>query len=124
MQVDVEKKLFTVDDFYRMDEVGIFSEDERVELVNGEIVLKPPMGPRHIECVNRANMICAPMMVANRAIVSIQLPVLINDITMPIPDVLLLKYREDFYRGKHIAEDVLQLIEISDTTFRYDHDVK
>src|SRR5947207_9008582 len=123
MQVDVEKKLFSVDDFYRMNEAGIFDEDERVELINGEIVLKPTVGLRHIESVDRANMSCAPV-VAGRAIVSIQQPVLINDMTMPLPDVLLLEHREDFYRGRRTAKDVLLLIEVSDTSFRYDHDIK
>src|SRR5438876_11777475 len=117
MQVDVEKKLFTVDDFYRMSEAGIFDQDERVELINGEIVLKPAVGPRHIECQDRETKIFVPLLVAYRAIVSVGLPVLINDITMPLPDVLLLKYREYYYRGNRTAYDVLILIEISETPF-------
>ena len=68
MQVDIERKLFTVDDFYRMAEVGIFSDDERVELINGEIVVVSPIGDRHIECVIRATGVFAPAFAARRAI--------------------------------------------------------
>ena len=55
MHVDVAKRLFTVDDFYRMADAGIFTEDDRVELIDGEIIEMSPIGIRHKGCVNRAN---------------------------------------------------------------------
>jgi Uma2 family endonuclease len=55
MQTDVVKKLFTVDEYHRMGEAGIFTEDDRVELIQGEIIQMSPIGNRHVVCVDRAN---------------------------------------------------------------------
>jgi Uma2 family endonuclease len=125
MRVDLEKKLFTVDDYYRMGDAGIFGPDERVELINGEILTMSPIGVRHAICVSRGTGVFAAAFVAKKAIVSVQNPVLISQVTMPQPDILLLRHREDFYAGKWYGPaDVLLLIEVSDTTLRRDRNVK
>jgi Uma2 family endonuclease len=51
MQVDVEKRLFTVEEYSRMAEAGILAEDDRVELINGEIIQMSPVGSKHAECL-------------------------------------------------------------------------
>jgi Uma2 family endonuclease len=125
MRVDVEKKRFTVDDYYRMGDAGILGPDDRVELINGEILTMSPIGSRHMVCVDRATAVFAPTLVAKKAILSIQNAVWISEITMPQPDVLLLKPQEDYYAGRfRKPADVLLLIEVSDTTLRRDRNVK
>jgi Uma2 family endonuclease len=124
MEIEVSKKLFSVDEYYQMAEVGILSPEDRVELVDGEILRMSPIGNRHLGCVNRANEVFVGAL-RGRVVVSIQNPLRLNNFTEFQPDIVLLKLRKDHYSAKHpMAEDALLVIEVSDTTFRYDHDVK
>jgi len=124
MEVEIAKKRFTVDEYYRMAQVGILDPNLHTELINGEIVEMTPMGDRHTECVMRATGVFYPAFAAKQAIVSVQNAVRINNITMPQPDLILFRFRSDFYKGKCEAKHVLLLIEVSDTTLRYDRNVK
>ncbi|MCD9188387.1 MAG: Uma2 family endonuclease [Pyrinomonadaceae bacterium] len=119
-----KRKIFTVNEYHKMIDAGVFVGNSDYELIEGEIVKKMTQGDLHIACINRLNMFFAPRL-AEQAIVSIQNAVVISDISEPEPDVALLKFREDFYAsGKARAEDVLLLIEVSDSTVKYDRDVK
>ena len=71
MRVEVEKRRFTVEEYYRMAETGILDSDERVELLDGEIVRMTPLGDNHMMCVDRATAILSEAL-RGRAIVSIQ----------------------------------------------------
>lgn len=118
------RRLFTVDEYLRMGEAGILDEDERVELIEGEILLMTPIGSPHAACVNRFTAWLVPAL-AGRAIVSVQNPVRLSSRTMPQPDLALLRFRRDYYANAHPdPEDILLLVEVSDTTFRYDRDRK
>ena len=98
MLTDVTKKLFTVDEFHRMAEAGIFVEDhDRVELIDGEIIKMSPIGLRHQECVDRATTFFTEAF-RRKAIVSIQNSLALTIYTEPQPDVVVLKPRPDFYR--------------------------
>ena len=124
MQTEVARRLFTVDDYYRIAEAGIISNDERVELIEGEIIPMSPIGDRHMQTVNRANMIFARG-VGDRAVVSVQNPASMDRYNEPQPDVVLIRPREGFYgAGKPAPEDVLLMIEVADTTLRKDRKVK
>jgi Uma2 family endonuclease len=124
MRTETTKKLFTVDEYYRMGEAGILGPEDRVELINGEILKMSPIGNPHVACVDRANALFA-VSFTGKAIVSIQNPVLLNTYNEPQPDVVLMKARPDFYKLKrHMPEDVLLLIEVADTTLRFDRKVK
>lgn len=124
MDLREARRLFTVDEYYRMAESGILHEDDRVELIEGEILEMAAIGTRHFACVNRVNKILVQR-VGDAAIVHVQTPVQLSDLTELQPDVALLRAREDFYAGKHpTPEDVLLLIEVSDMTLRYDREVK
>ena len=124
MQIETTKKLFTVEEYYRMAETGILIPQDWVELIDGEIVEMSPIGGRHLGCVNRINHTFIKAF-ANRAVVSVQNPLQLNNYTEPEPDIVLLKPRADFYAGKKpIAEDAFLVVEVSDTTFRYDKNIK
>ncbi|HWT01929.1 MAG TPA: Uma2 family endonuclease [Pyrinomonadaceae bacterium] len=96
MSVQVAKRCFTVAEYNRMGETGILTEDDRVELIGGEIVEISPIGRRHAACVGRPTNPSGRLL-ADGAIVWIQNPIVLNDYTEPQPDVALLGRREDFY---------------------------
>ncbi len=114
---------FSVDDYEQMIERGILTENDRVELIRGEIIDKMSIGDQHAACVKRTNRLFARR-VGDLAIVSVQDPIRLTD-SEPEPDVALLRPREDYYAsGKPLAADVLLAIEVSDSSLEYDRDVK
>ncbi len=120
----LQRRRLTVNDYYRMAEAGILGEDERIELIDGEIIDMAPIGAEHTSIVNRLTRHFANC-VGDRAIVSVQNPVRLDDGNEPQPDIALLRYRDDFYRNAHPGpEDVILIIEVADTSLRYDRDVK
>ena len=118
----VTRRRFTVHDYHRMGEAGILHEDDRVELIEGEIVEMAAIGTRHFSCVNKLNRLLV-MNVGNEAIVSVQNPVRLNEHTEPQPDLTVIRTR-DYTRSLPVSEDVLLLIEVSDTTLAYDRSIK
>jgi hypothetical protein len=111
MAVAPIRKLFTVSNYHAMSAAGILREEEPVELVMGKILVRPPIGMRHWTCVNRVNGIFAHLFAEKCAIVSIQNPLILGEISKPQPDVTLLRYREDFYTGTEVtAADVLLVV--------------
>jgi Uma2 family endonuclease len=124
MEIEVTKKLFTVDEFNRMAEVGIFGPKPRIELIEGEIIEMAPIGMRHMGCVNRATALLITRLGA-RAVISVQNAVVLSNYTEPQPDIVVAKPRDSYYGDKYIApEDTFLVIEVSDTTVRYDRDRK
>ncbi len=118
------RRRFTVTDYYLMADAGILTEDDRVELIKGEIIQMPPIGGRHASCVDRITRLLASIP-AEAAQIRIQNPLRLSDRSEPVPDVMLLRPRPDFYGSSHpTAEDVLLLIEVSDTTVAYDQRIK
>ena len=124
MSVQVEKWVFHVDEYHKMSEAGILSEDDRVELIEGEIIKMSPIGSRHAACVKRLNALLNRR-VGQAAIISVQDPIRLDDYSEPEPDIALLKFRDDFYsQSLPTADDVLLIIEVADTSVEYDRSVK
>lgn len=124
MSFQVAKRYFTVGEYHRMAEAGIFSETDRVELIEGEILSMSPIGSLHAACVKRLNKLLGQL-VGQNAIVSVQDPVRLDDFSEPEPDIALLRPRDDFYAQSHPrASDVLLIIEIADTSVDYDRNIK
>jgi Uma2 family endonuclease len=122
--VEVARRLFTVAEYYRMAEAGILGPDERVELIEGEIVEMAPIGVRHGGCVINLTRLFITRL-GDRAVVSPQNPVVIQPRSVPQPDLLLLRPRAVSYsRELPASEDVLLAVEVADTTARYDRLVK
>src|SRR4026209_134436 len=118
------RRQFTVHDYARMREAGILTEDDRVELLDGEIFLMSPLGPLHIAIVNRLNKLLMRQ-VGDDAILSIQNAVQLNDYSEPQPDVALLHPRDDYYnQALARPDDILLLIEVADTSLGYDRELK
>jgi Uma2 family endonuclease len=115
---------FTVAEYYRMAETGILQSDARVELLDGEIIDMSPIGPFHGGVTGFLNVFFAET-ARSRWITVGQIPVHLDDLSEPEPDLLLLKPRADFYRQRHAQPaDVFLLIEISDTSLEKDQDIK
>jgi Uma2 family endonuclease len=124
IEVELPRRLFTVEEYHRMAEVGIFHPGERVELIEGEIVQMSPIGPRHAGCVINANRLFITRL-GDRAIVSPQNPVVIQPRSEPQPDLLVLRPRPVSYSREHpTPQDVLLAVEVADTTVRFDRLVK
>lgn len=118
------RRLFTVDEYERMAEEGILGEDERVELVGGEILLMAAMGSKHAACVRRLDRRLQRDL-GDTASISTQLPVAIPDFDEPEPDIAVLRPRTDEYADAHPTRgDVLLLIEVAVSSLSYDRDVK
>ena len=118
------KKLYTVTEYYALVDEGILREDDRVELIEGEIRPMPPIGSPHAAGVNRLAFIFIGKL-TGRATVSVQAPVRLSEISEPQPDLLLLRFREDFYSSRHPQpEDVLLLVEVADSSLGYDQGTK
>jgi len=103
---------------------GILHEDDRVELIQGEIILMTPIGRRHAACVAELNRLLVPA-VGQRALLWPQNPITLPDESEPQPDIVLLRPRADRYlQDDAHPEDVLLLVEVADTSQRYDRTVK
>jgi Uma2 family endonuclease len=114
----------TVDEYHRMAEVGLLAPDARVELIEGEIIDMAPIGKDHTSIVDRLTRLFVRA-VGDDAIVRIQGSVRLSQFSEPQPDVVLLKPRADFYRNQFATgADTLLVIEVSDSTLRFDRDLK
>src|SRR5271165_2444973 len=120
----VARRPITVAEYHRMGEVGILGERDRVELIEGELVAMSPIGSYHHGTVISLTQLLVRA-VGDRALVSVQGPVRLDDFSEPEPDFALLKPRPDSYRDAHAQPaDVLLLIEVADTSLNYDRAVK
>lgn len=124
MTIQSLRRRLTVDDYHKMIDVGIFQEDDRVELLDGEIYDMSPIDAAHAANVNRLTRLLVRM-IDEQAIVSVQNPVELNDYSEPQPDIALLRWRDDFYET-HLPTpaDSLLLIEVANTTVTTDRKTK
>jgi Uma2 family endonuclease len=124
MAAILTRRRFTADEYHRMGQAGVFSEHDRVELIDGEVVTMSPIGPRHAACVSKANRALVRA-AGDGAIVRPQSPVRLDLYYEPEPDLVLLRPRADFYESRHVGpDDILLIVEIADTSIEYDRDVK
>ena len=115
-----EKRKFTVAEYYRMTELGILQHTERVELLDGEIIVMAAIGVPHAIGVNRVNQAFAEV-ARNRFTVSVQNPVHLDDYSEPQPDLAIVRLREDSELTSHPGPaDTLVAVEVSDSTLAFD----
>ena len=124
VQIEPTRRRFNVDEYYAMAEAGILGIDERVELIDGEIITMSPIGPEHAASVDVGTHFLIPV-VRDRAIVRVRGHVRLDDYNQPEPDLILLKWRDNFYRYQAPGpDDVLLIIEVSDSSLSYDRNTK
>jgi Uma2 family endonuclease len=124
MTVQLLRRKFTVEQYHKMIESGIFTEDDRLELIRGEIIEMSPIGTKHAACVNRLINLLVQLL-GKCVIVAAQNPIALNNNSEPQPDVALLKPRDDFYETAHPQpQDIFLLIEVADATVMYDREAK
>jgi Uma2 family endonuclease len=125
MSVQVLRRRFTVDEYYRMAEAGILHEDDRIELIEGEIVEMSPIGSRHAACVKRLIGLFSRQVGPESATLGVQDPIHLGEYSEPQPDIALIHPRPDFYASAHPGPaDILLLIEVADTSVEYDRGIK
>jgi Uma2 family endonuclease len=124
MSIETSKRRFTVHDYHKMVDAGILTEDDRVELIHGEILAMSPIGPRHSAAVLRANQALVKL-VAGAAIVGVQGSIRLDEYDEPQPDIYLLRSKEDFYASGHAGPpDIFLIIEMADSSLEYDQGLK
>jgi len=122
--LEVKRHRFTAREYRAMGDAGLLGEDDRVELVDGEIIDMAPIGSRHLSCVVALTHLLVEQ-AQGRFFVSVQNPVRLSERDEPQPDLTLLRRRPDpAAPGPPDPEDVLAVVEVSDTTLSYDRNVK
>ncbi|MCD8488253.1 MAG: Uma2 family endonuclease [Desertifilum sp.] len=124
MTRQILRKKFTVEQYHQMSELGILSDRDRVELIQGEILQISPIGRRHAACVDRLTERLI-LLLSTKAIIRSQNPIRLSNNSEPQPDIALLRRREDFYAENHPQpDDIFLVIEVSDTTVDFDREIK
>ena len=124
MSVEYSRRPFSIAEYEQMVETGIFDEDDRLELIEGDIVAMSPIGTPHAACVRRLTRVLSRLL-GEQCQTSVQCPVAIPDWSAPNPDVALLAPRADDYARAHpLPRHVRVLIEVADTSLAYDTNVK
>lgn len=124
MAIELTPRRFTAAEYHQMIEAGVFGRDERLELIDGEIVQMSPIGDRHAACVRRLNELLGEL-VSRRAIVDVQDPIIVASAYAPQPDLALLRTRSDYYASQTpTASDCLLVIEVSDSSAEFDRQIK
>ena len=120
----ITKQKFSTLQYHLMAKAGVFEPDQRLELINGEILQMSPIGRKHAAYVARLQS-WLHQNLSNRAIIWTQSSIQLDRISEPQPDLTLLKLRDDFYEERlPIPTDIFLIIEVADSTIAYDQDVK
>ncbi|MBW4695999.1 MAG: Uma2 family endonuclease [Lyngbya sp. HA4199-MV5] len=120
----VTPKSFTIAEYHRLTEMGFFAEDDRVELIRGEINRMAAKGTAHTVCCS--NLLTAlASLVLDKATVRCQDPISLPSGSEPEPDFAIVRLRSDHYLSGHpTPENILLVIEIADPSLDYDREVK
>jgi Uma2 family endonuclease len=122
--IQLTPRRFTAAEYHQMIEAGVFNDDERLELIDGEIVEMSPIGDPHSSCVRRLNELLGQLC-AGRAIVDVQAPLIAGARYVPQPDLALLRRKADYYAsGTPTPPDCLLVIEVGDSTAEFDRQTK
>jgi len=120
-----QRRLFTVSEYHGLAEAGVLAPDERSELIEGEVFRMSPVGSRHAAHVRRLTRLLVQAFEGVKVMFAVQDPIRLSELSEPQPDLAVLKWREDDYADAHpTPSDVLLVVEVSDSTLRFDRQVK
>lgn len=118
------RRQITLAEYHKMIEAGILTEQDKVELIEGDIIRMSPKGSRHAACVQKINRWFSGRL-GNQYDIRLQDPVQIPNISEPEPDLVLVTFREDFYTHSHPKPaDILLLVEVADSSLSIDREIK
>ncbi len=121
----VTAKRLSIAEYHRLGEMGFFGPDDRVELIRGELINRAAKGRLHSFC-NSFLVEELILLLARRARVRVQEPIILSATdSEPEPDVVIARNRADNYLDSHPEPaDILLVIEVSDSTLKYDRETK
>ena len=117
------RRRFTVEEYCAMADAGILGEEERVELLDGEILIMPLIGPPHEDGTTRLSSDLVHRL-HGRAWVRVQNSIRLDDHGLPEPDIAIVRLRDDYHRERPTPADVLLVIEVADSSLRRDRELK
>lgn len=125
---DYQRYCFSIEQYYKMAKIGILNIDARTELIAGEIIEMSPIGTKHAASLSKLADLLRDLtrnLRENRVLIRQQNPVQLSDRTEPQPDIAIVVDRDDYYADAHPQPaDILLLIEVADSTIKYDREVK
>jgi hypothetical protein len=115
---------FTRQAYHQMLDVGVLNPNDRLELLDGEIMMMSPIGPNQSGLIRRLTDFFVKHL-PDSIECSIQLPLAVSDHSEPEPDVALVRRRDDDYRTEHPGpEDVVLIIEVAQSSRNIDLGIK
>ena len=124
MAIQLEYRLLTVEDYHKMIRAGILSQNDQVELLNGQIIKMSPIGSQHAACVEKIDELLK-VLLKGKASVRAQNPVILGDLSEPEPDIAIVKRKENYYADGHPQSDEIFLImEVADSSLEKDRQAK
>ncbi len=125
MTLQLNRREFTVTDYYKMAEVGILKPTDRVELIHGQIIQRIPQVSKHSGMINCLTRLLIPSFESEKVIVSVHNPIHLNDTNEPRPDLVIAKFDKTYYSSNHpTPKDIYLVIEVADSSLEYDRTVK
>jgi len=117
-------KFFSIEDYHRLTELGFFGAEERVELVRGQFIKMGAKGTAHEVCITKLNKELI-LLLGNRATIRVKSPIILPPDSEPEPDFTIAANKADNYLSNHpSAADILLVIEVSDSSLKYDREIK
>jgi len=114
-------RLFSVAEYHRMADAGVFAEQERTELLSGVVFSMPPAGPPHSSTVNAIVKYLIAVLDAAEGDVRFEEALTIDGGNEPVPDIVVARPSSNSYRDRHpTPEDVRLVIEVADTSLNRD----
>ncbi len=117
------RRRFTVDEYFAMAEAGILRKEERIELIDGEIIIRSPINDPHRQSVNWIAYLLT-VALGDRAMVQVQATIVLNDATAPEPDIAVIRFRSINDLVTVTPEEIYFLVEVADSSLVFDRGTK